>query len=123
MRFRPAVLAFVAVLLAAAGIAQAGYKYLIPVVVNDTSRFAYGSLDGALRSADGIQYIGCNRSATNVYCFATNDAGLQRACSTTDPNMIAVVRAMSNKAYLYFTWDTGGNCTSISTAELSYSQN
>lgn len=55
MRFRPALLASAAVLLAAAGIAQAGYKYLIPVVINDTSRFAYGSLDGALRSSDGIQ--------------------------------------------------------------------
>lgn len=123
MRFRPAVLAFAAVLLAAAGIAQAGYKYLIPVYINDASRYAHGSLDGALRSADGVQYIGCNRSTSNVYCFAMNDAGLSRACSSTDPNMIAVVRAMSNKAYLYFAWDTAGNCTSLSTAELSYSQN
>lgn len=123
MRFRPAVLAFVAVLLAAAGIAQAGYKYLIPVYINDASRYAHGSLDGALRSADGIQYIGCRRSTFSVYCFAMNDVGLLRTCSTSDPTMMNLVHAMSNKAYLVFYWDTAGNCTSISTAELSYSQN
>ncbi len=123
MRLRPMFFSLTVALLAVAGIAQAGYKYLIPVYINDASRYAYGSLDGALRSADGVQYIGCNRSTTNVYCFAMNDAGLLRACSSTDPNMIAVVRAMSNKAYLYFAWDTAGNCTSLSTAELSYSQN
>lgn len=123
MRLRPIFFALTVALLAVAGMAQAGYKYLIPVYINDASNYAYGSLDGALRSADGVQYIGCNRSTTNVYCFAMNDAGLLRACSSTDPNMIAVVRAMSNKAYLYFAWDTAGNCTSLSTAELSYSQN
>jgi hypothetical protein len=66
-------------------------------------------------SADAVQYIGCSNAAsagsTIVLCEAQDAAGVYRTCVTTDVNMVATARSLSESSHLYFQWDASGNCT------------
>ncbi len=99
--------------LSAAGTSHAGYEVNFPVVVDDASKQAYGTLVAARRSADAVSRLGCTVKANDVTCYATNAAGVYRTCTTTDPALMAVARSINSESYLWFIWNAAGTCTSI----------
>ena len=109
-----------AVVLAVGGVAHAGLKTPYPVVVSAAGHYAYGST-GTARNTGTNQYIECQTSAATetgmISCVASDNSGNTAACSATDPiaygDELGSLPLMAEGAYLEFTWDDAGLCTSI----------
>ena len=117
----PAALALAAL----AGSVFAGARYSYPVSVDTTSRVAWGSMGTARNSADAVQYIGCSvttYSSGGSYgiCEGRNAANSARACTTTNADMLAAIRMVSEASFIFFTWDASNNCTMVSVVNWSY---
>ena len=105
--------------------AFAGLKLSYPVAVDSVSRYAYGSMGTARNSADAVQYIGCpittyNTGGSYGICEGRNAANSARACTTTNADMMAAIRMVSEASFIFFTWDTSNNCTMVSVVNWSY---
>jgi hypothetical protein len=102
----------VAAVIGVVATSQAGQKLTQTVTVNTTSRFAYGSLGSARASADTNQTIGCSTFHTGAtICSARDAAGINGACSTTDPAYRSAANSLNGDSRIYFQWDTAGACT------------
>jgi hypothetical protein len=113
------VLGFAAALLASTA-ALAGFRSAQQVLIFDAGRFANGDLGYVSNTADTTQYIGCESLGGSGYCYAKDPTGLSRSCSTSDPNLLAVIRSLNGDSYLIFWWDTSSHCTSIEVDNGSY---
>jgi len=97
---------------------DAGYKSYYGLQMSTTSRYAAGAI-GLVRSGqpDNVQYIGCYVVATSsgrtATCSARDPSHNYGSCTTTSSNMINALQMMTTATYLYFSWDTNGNCTQI----------
>ena len=110
-----------------AGQALAGYKSTNPVVVNTTTKTAYGSMGSARASADTTQFIGCELvggpgGPTTVNCGARNSAFQVVYCSSTDPAVVAMAYGLTANSYLYFRADANGRCSYLNIDNASYEQ-
>lgn len=111
-------IAFASLVLATvAAPALAGYEFLQEVSVTATS--AQGSISGARRSADAVQYIYCTASATlsgaiSGGCNARDKLGNMRSCSTTVPAMIDAIESIDDSSFVLFQVNGSGQCSSIS---------
>ncbi|MGO1068799.1 hypothetical protein [Lysobacter sp. CA199] len=103
--------------------AQAGTVTNPSVIVSDV--YATGSLAAARNSPDATQYIECTSEANSVssqvvaQCMARDSAGARLECSSTDPNIIAVVQSISSSSYLSITTDGRGKCLHVLVANSS----
>ena len=104
---------FAALAIAAAPLASAGTRAVYQVVINDSARWANGTLTDARGSADSVQGMGCYHNATSAGCFATNAAGVARTCTTVNAQLIEVIRHVGPEAYVYFQWNTDGTCNYV----------
>jgi hypothetical protein len=112
------------VLTASSGPAQAGSKNPYTVFIQST--FANGTLAGANRSANTVEYIGCysyrttGASATTLgYCFAKDSFGTTRSCSTSDIGAIDTIRSINPSSYIEFGFSTNGAACSYVYVENS----
>jgi hypothetical protein len=104
-------------------VAWAGSVSTPEVYVN--INYAYGSKAGARYSADGNQYIGCtqyaNVTGSVATCSAQDAGGYFFTCSTSDPNMLAVIRSENEFSYWFIDADySGGTCRSVFIDNISY---
>ena len=106
-------LGFAAAVLLASTAALAGFRTAQQVVISDTAQFANGDLGYIYNTDDLTQYMGCVSYNTAGNCYAKDRTGLTRSCSTSDPNLLAVIRSLNNDSWLIFYWDTSGRCTFI----------
>jgi hypothetical protein len=95
--------------------AGAGRKHYYNVQVDNTARWAGGTMGTVRSSSDTVQYLGCFAYywpgvAPSLWCFAQPITGSAASCSTTDPNMLSMYAAMPSDAQLRFSWN-GGACT------------
>jgi hypothetical protein len=108
-----------AVCLALSSAASAGYHCVSPVGVDTTNRMAWGSMATARTSANAVEYIQCEvyglagAASASVACIARNASGVQGYCSSTDPVMLDVIRAINDNSYLQFNWDASNRCTNL----------
>jgi len=93
--------------------ASAGARWQYPVTLNDTSRYAVGTMTDTRGSADNQQAIGCYHNSTTGACYATTAAGVSRTCTTSNPALISVIRSISAESYIYFQWNTDGTCSYV----------
>jgi hypothetical protein len=105
-------------LLATAMVANAGARYVYQV--NAGSNYAYGAIPDARGSSDATQYIGCWENDYGGSCFAVDTTGTYRSCYTTNPSYLARIRSLDSSSYIYFTWDSAGNCNYIFAMSSSY---
>jgi hypothetical protein len=97
--------------------ARAGYKATYPVIVNPTSRYAYGTLSDTRASSDTTSWFGCTawyyNSATlpSASCGGQDSSGNSFYCNASNANFAAAVNALHGDSYFYMTWDSSGNCT------------
>lgn len=108
----------------ALGTAWAGQQLVQPVVINLAARNAIGVLASARKSADSVQYIGCQLSQGaglpgSMYCSATDAAGTVVACVSSDPGLVHAVGAIHEDSSLLFYWDKAGMCTQLVIANYS----
>jgi len=80
--------------------------------------YAYGSKGGARYSGDGNQFIGCeqyaNATGSVATCSARDYGGYFFTCSTSDPNLLAVIRGEVDWSYFFIDANySGGTCTSV----------
>jgi hypothetical protein len=104
--------------LVASGSALAGNRVTIPVSItvnSDGSGEAHGSLGDVYNSFDTVQFISCWASSGLGICNVKNTAGLTKSCSTTDPEQIRTIRALTTDSAMYMNWNASGTCTSLST--------
>jgi len=100
--------------------AFAGWRSSQEVVIWDVLSFANGDVSYASNTADTGQRIECESKGGSGYCLAEDQTGLTRQCSTSDSDLLAVIRSLKNDSYLSFSWDTNGHCTNIRVDNSSY---
>jgi hypothetical protein len=94
--------------------AVAGTKTNTATVINDTFKYAQGSLSSARTSSDTLQFISCELYANgNISCRARDAAGNLRSCHTTDAAYAKVVTMINDSSFVFFQWDDAGNCTNL----------
>jgi len=101
--------------------AFAGYSQPAPLIIevnDDGSGFAGGDVTTARNSENEFAFIGCGiRSFEGGYefgfCQAGNEAELSYTCFTEDPTLLDTINAVSDFAYMSFSWtdDGEGNLT------------
>ncbi|MBX3713865.1 MAG: hypothetical protein KF800_18040 [Lysobacter sp.] len=109
----PAAAAAGLLLAIAAPIVSAGARWTYPVTLNDTSRYAVGTMTDTRGSADSQQAIGCYHNAGTAGCYATTAAGVTRTCTTNNAGLLTVIRSISAESYIYFQWNTDGTCSYV----------
>lgn len=108
--------------------AHAGRKYNTEVTVwspSSTTRAAQGAIGAARNSTDSVQAIGChlvssNGGAVQGGCYAYNASNQYAGCSTTDWDLLEVIKAMSPSAYVQFYARSDGSCETIRSYNDSY---
>jgi hypothetical protein len=68
-----------------------------------------GGFGDTRNTVDSTQYIECGTNLTAGFCLFRDSGGAFHSCSTTDANMIAVIRSMSGDALVQFTYDVTTN--------------
>lgn len=102
--------------------ALAGSKSTSEVYINQTSKYAQGSLGSARNSADTNQYIGCSVTNDYIYCAARNAAGTWVHCDAYSASMALTVRGIGSSGYVSFYWlgsSTSGTCNSLTVSHFS----
>jgi len=112
----------VAGLLVAAGMAtvvHAGVKGTQGVVVDSTNREAYGVMADARSDSSSLSRITIVVEVAPSFTFAavvfTDATGNSAQCYTMNASQIQWLASLDNDAYIDVTWDTTGECTTITT--------
>jgi hypothetical protein len=106
----------VSLLAAGSGAVLAGAKQISPLSVNAASRFANAGLGETHNTANTTEYIECGTNPTTGFCTIRDSSSNVYSCMTTDPDLLAVIRSMSDESYISVRWDAAGVCTYV----LSY---
>ena len=102
---------------------HAGVKTNLPVSVDPVARNGKGAIGSTRNSADAVQFIYCYAThAVNAaaFCAARDVAGTVVSCFTTDPNKVAIVSAMTDYSYIFFSYDAAGTCTQLLVENASF---
>jgi len=97
--------------------AEAGLRGGDAVVLG--SNYAYGAIGNTRSSADPLAVIGCQlyagsaSSSASVFCWAGNNSGQRRLCTTNQPAIVQVATGIAADSNIYFEV-TGGACTYLS---------
>jgi hypothetical protein len=100
--------------------AVAGSKTDFPVFIDDTRMAASGTLGSTRNTNETNSLLGCEVRSDNSgsgsygFCSARNAAGLERVCSTSNPELVAAMRSLNSDSFVEFDWDSNGQCTFIS---------
>jgi hypothetical protein len=100
------------------GAARAGYRNNQQVIVDTSSRVAYGTMGAARNSSDSNQMLACAifgsaTSSLEAYCFATDQNGASLSCHSLNSNVIAAAQHAGSDSYIYFVADSSGTCTTV----------
>jgi len=113
-------------------LAVAGFLQPAPVTVTlngDGSGNAIGDMVSARFAPDTVSLIGCGTrrfdnglGATSYFgfCQATDAAGVQGFCSTTNPDLLDQMKATADFSFIIFAWDVNGECTRIGFSTQSF---
>lgn len=116
-----------AAMLLMSSFAFAGAFEIAPVTINDfgATGEAYGNLLGARFSDNDNEWIGCavayGDDGPYAYCEASlvaDDDG-NVYCVTEDSSMIDMIASINIFSYVYFRWDSAGDCTHVTVATRS----
>ena len=109
--------------LLAAGTAYAGAKGNAGVFLNQTQRYAGGSLADARSSADTKASISIEFGASPGYSSAwlqvVDAQGVIANCFTTNPAMVQAFQSIMSDGYVYATWDASAQCTYVAAFNTS----
>jgi hypothetical protein len=107
--------------------AYAGAKYNWPVFINknaDGSGNAGGTLGATRNSGDSGRTLGCYYDTyasgwKSAYCYA-NDTRQFATCGTTDSVLLDTISKLQGDAYLWFEFDSQGQCTGVEIGSQSF---
>ena len=101
-----------ALLLSALGSAWAGTLPARPVVIDVQARRAAGPVE-----SPGSQRMQCRvyraLGMSAAECWARDIVGQLASCTTHDGDLLDVIAAVDRRSFVSFTWDEGGQCTSV----------
>lgn len=108
--------------------ARAGAKYDTLVTVwspSSTTRAAQGAVGAARNSSDAVQGIGCHvysldGGTVRGGCYAYDASNQYAGCSTSDPELLEVIKAMWSSSFIQFYARSNGTCETIRTYNDSY---
>lgn len=107
-----------------AGRSDAGTKTPEPVVIDAAHKTFWGNLGTARASADNLQHIGCQVSASSAaitaYCLARDANNVSVSCTSNDPNLVQAAGAVNSGSTLVVVHDGAGKCTNITVRNYSY---
>ena len=112
------------------GVAYAGFRETIEVeLLTDDSGVVHGAsgnLADAFNSADDNQYIGCGQTGTFAFCQAQDATAPPSAsntafCTTTNPDLIARIRAIGPDSFVSFGLNVDtGECVVLHVSTQSF---
>ncbi|MBL8611438.1 MAG: hypothetical protein JNL38_29105 [Myxococcales bacterium] len=107
-----------------AGKSDAGTKTPEPVVIDAAHKAFWGNMGTARASADNLQHIGCQITASSsgivANCLARDVNNVSVACTSNEPNIVQAVGALSSGSTLHVVHDGAGKCMSVSVRNFSY---
>jgi hypothetical protein len=113
-----------------AGDAQAGRKFGSEVNAwspSASTRAAEGAFGGTRNSSDSIQYLGCyiyssGGASVRGGCFARDKDYDYASCTTTDWDLLEVIKHMDDSSYVRFYANPDGTCETIWSYTQSYDE-
>jgi hypothetical protein len=94
-------------------VAVGGYRVAFNVFLGST--YADGNVGAARYSSDSNQEIGCyaQGSPGSVYagCYAADSSGNYASCVTGDPAFVATVGRINATSFIWFEYNSSGQCT------------
>lgn len=111
------VLIAVAALMAVPVVASAGYSHKPQVSISGST--THGSLVGARRSSDSLQYIGCYVRDTYTTCVARNASGTTSSCYSYDDGYRQAASAISPSSMVTFQTGSAGVCNFVTVSAMS----
>jgi hypothetical protein len=78
-----------------------------------------GCLGSIHNSAGYMQYLFCEDTGTMGSCIARNHEGVIRACHTSNPTHLKVIRGIDDSSCIYARYNLGGRCTLIKVTNSS----
>ncbi|WP_223644048.1 hypothetical protein [Corallococcus sp. EGB] len=104
--------------------AWAGGQGTFPVVINTTNNTLEGSFGSARHSSDPLQSLDVGFMVGNGYyyafIFAFDATGTMGACTTTNRDMIEILKAASPDSYIKVYHDGRGTCLDVEMRKASY---
>jgi hypothetical protein len=100
--------------------ALAGQKTTANVIITAGANEFSGSLGTARNSADNLQRIYCYFDHIDAFCLARNSAGVVASCTTSDPDIMAVIRGINGDSWLFVKYNGAGTCTNVRVNNASY---
>jgi hypothetical protein len=100
--------------------ALAGQKTTANVIITAGANEFSGSLGAARNSADTMQRIYCASDHISGICNARNAAGAVATCTTSDPDILAVIRGINGDSFLFVKHNGAGTCTNVWVNNASY---
>lgn len=110
----------------------AGYVQPAPVTIQynaDDSGIAHGDMVSARFANNDVEHIGCGMRVWSLpddshmhwgFCQAGDADGVEAFCSTQDPQLLDVMKAISSYAFINFEWNAQGECTRIGFSTQSF---
>ncbi|NRD44694.1 hypothetical protein [Corallococcus exiguus] len=112
-------------MLAGSSTAWAGKKSsLYPVVINTTANVIAGSFGNVRNSSDSVQSLDVGFQVGNgfyyAYIYAYDSTGTMASCTTSNRDMIEVIKSASPDSFIMAYHDGAGTCTNIEMRNASY---
>jgi len=109
-----------ALVAALAGTALAGTKVSwshVSVYKSSSSSYALGELSDTRATADTQQYIGCYVNAyqgsSTMQCYARDTNGVSATCYSSDPELVRAAASVDHGSFMWFFWNSNGQCTHL----------
>lgn len=114
-------------MLVGSGTAWAGYKQSFSVYIYPPNNYFGGVMGSARNSTDTLQYLDAGFQVSqsglyHAYLYARDASGNSATCSTTDPKLVEVVRAVTTDSALNVYHDGLGTCVTIEVRTSSYNE-
>lgn len=112
-----------------AGIAFAGFVQPAAVFVDEDNMNASGDQATARFSDNDVEFIGCGIRVLEDgmggvisfgFCQAADSEEVFVVCTTFDAGLVDAMKAISDFAFIRFSWNENGDCTSIGSSTQSF---
>jgi hypothetical protein len=106
-------------------LSHAGVKHSFPVQINTgLTGSAHGSVADARASTSDFEALACSQEASGGArygsCTALSAKNEIAFCWTTDPAALATLSTLQGDSFLFFEWDSRGNCTRVEVGNGSH---
>lgn len=103
----------VVALIAATGLVFAGDRQVFTTKIDLINRTAEGSLSDTYNNGNIFEFMECGTIGGMGHCLSRTEDQVYAGCTTTDPELMSVIRSMNSESRIIVKWDAASVCTYV----------